>query len=289
MAFLDSRRIADRRSCEDRRSQIQRTDLTGTMEEPTGQLSTVVHELKNPILAIERLSSLLLEKEALSENARRKLDLIRSSAEEASSYLEEMDLSSAPALPEELFREPVGLGDLARQIAKSFRTHAEYKDQELRCEVPDDGCMVVGDAVRLREAMNNLVSNALKYSPHGATVEVRVEQREGAVCFSVSDDGPGLSENERKRLFEPFERPGPQPTDGEGSSGLGLYIVKEIVDRHGGHIDVETTKGAGSTFTLVFPTAPLSSTSGDGASGHSTVPEGALVPKFSVSEPYPPA
>lgn len=259
------------------------------MEEPSAQLSTIVHELKNPILAIERLSSLLLDKETLSENARRKLDLIHSSAKEASGYLEEMDLSSVPALPEELFQEPVDLGDLARQVVKSFRTHAEYKNQELHCEMSDDGCMVVGDAVRLREAMNNLVSNALKYSPHGAAVEVRVERGEGAVCFSVSDDGPGLSEEERTRLFEPFERPGPQPTDGEGSSGLGLYIVKEIVDRHGGSIDVETAKGEGSTFTLVFPTMPLSSTSGDGESRRSAVPDAPPVPEFSVSELNPPA
>lgn len=238
----------------------------------SGEFSAVVHDLKNPILAIERLSSLLLEEEALSENTRRKLALIQSSAEEASGYLEELDLSSVPALPEKFFREPVDLGGLAQQVVESFRTHAEYKDQELRCETSDEECRVIGDAVRLREAMNNLVSNALKYSPHGATVEVRVERCGESVCFSVSDDGPGLSDTEQQRLFEPFQRPGPQPTAGEGSSGLGLYIVKEIVDRHGGEIEVETVEGVGSTFTLVFPAVPQSARSEDGEYDQSAVP-----------------
>lgn len=287
LALLDAGPITD---CplEDWFSLLHRIDLGRHMEDRSRPLSTTVHELKNPILAIERLSGLLLEKESLSENARRKLGLIHSSAKEASGYLEELDLSSVPVLPEKFFCEPVNVGDLARQVVKSFRTHAEYKDQALRCEASDERCMVVGDSVRLREAMNNLVSNALKYTPNGGTIVVQVERCEEAVCFSVSDDGPGLSEEERKRLFEPFQRPGPQPTDGEGSSGLGLYIVKEIVDRHGGNVEVEATKGEGSTFRLVFPAPPLSS-SGDGESVHLAVSEIFRVPGLSVSESGPSA
>ncbi len=118
--------------------------------------------------------------------------------------------------------------------------------------------MVVGDEVRLLEAMKNIVNNALKYSPRGETVDVQVQKTEAEVRFSVSDSGPGLSEDDLDRLFKPFQRLGQQPTDGEVSLGLGLYLVSEIISRHDGEVDVETEKGRGSIFTLILPAASVS-------------------------------
>ncbi len=106
--------------------------------------------------------------------------------------------------------------------------------------------------------MKNIVNNALKYSPRGETVDVRVQKAGTEVRFSVSDSGPGLNEDDLDRLFKPFQRLAQQPTDGEVSLGLGLYLVNEIISRHDGEVDVETTKGEGSTFTLVLPTASVS-------------------------------
>jgi len=225
------------------------------MEESLRQHSSVTHELKNPLLAIERLASMVLERETVSEDAQRKLELIRDSAKEASSYLEEIDVPPAASGPAEIAAEPVDVGDLARRVVESFQVHAEYKGQDLRCTVADEEPVVVGDAVRLREAMNNLVSNALKYSPRGERIDVRVEQADGAVRCSVSDNGPGLEEKEQGQLSEPFRQAGPEPTAGEGSSGLGLYVVKEVAERHGGTVELETAKGAGSMFALELPAA----------------------------------
>jgi len=233
------------------------------MSDPSRPISAVVHELKNPILAIERLAKLVLEKETLSDNARRKLELIHGSAQEASGYLQELDLSSPPIVPESFSSEPVDLGLLGRWVTEQFQTHAEYKDQQLQFIAPDDSCIVMGDAVRLREAMNNLVSNALKYSPQGETVDVEVARSDETVRFSVADNGPGLSEEDQDRLFRPFERLGPTPTGDEESSGLGLYIVKEIMDRHDGTIEVDSTEQVGSTFTLVLEAVSPSALAGD--------------------------
>ena len=229
------------------------------MSRDSRQLSAVLHELKNPILAIERLSDILLEEEKLSDDTKRKIELIHTSAKEASGYLEEMDFSSPPVLVDDFTFEPVDVVDLAEQVVESFQPHAEYKNQELRRADFAESAVVVGDEVRLQEAMKNLVNNALKYSPHGETVEVRVTRSEETVRFSVSDSGPGLEEDDLDRLFKPFQRLAQQPTDGEVSLGLGLYLVKEIIGRHEGEVDVETTRGEGSTFTLILPTASASS------------------------------
>lgn len=229
------------------------------MSRDSRQLSAVLHELKNPILAIERLSDILLEEEKLSDDTKRKIELIYTSAKEASGYLEKMDFSSPPVLVDNFTFEPVDVVDLAEQVVESFQPHAEYKNQELRRADFAESAVVVGDEVRLQEAMKNLVNNALKYSPHGETVEVRVTQSEETVRFSVSDSGPGLEEDDLDRLFKPFQRLAQQPTDGEVSLGLGLYLVKEIIGRHEGEVDVETTRGEGSTFTLILPAASASS------------------------------
>lgn len=229
------------------------------MSRDSRQLSAVLHELKNPILAIERLSDILLEEEKLSDDTKRKIELIHTSAKEASGYLEEMDFSSPPVLVDDFTFEPVDVVDLAEQVVESFQPHAEYKNQELRRADFAESAVVVGDEVRLQEAMKNLVNNALKYSPHEETVEVRVTRSEETVRFSVSDSGPGLEEDDLDRLFKPFQRLAQQPTDGEVSLGLGLYLVKEIIGRHEGEVDVETTRGEGSTFTLILPAASASS------------------------------
>jgi signal transduction histidine kinase len=229
------------------------------MSRDSRQLSAVLHELKNPILAIERLSDIVLEEEKLSDDTKRKIELIYTSAKEASGYLEEMDFSSPPVLVDNFTFEPVDVVDLAEQVVEGFQPHAEYKNQELRRADFAESAVVVGDEVRLQEAMKNLVNNALKYSPHGETVEVRVTRSEETVRFSVSDSGPGLEEDDLDRLFKPFQRLAQQPTDGEVSLGLGLYLVKEIIGRHEGEVDVETTRGEGSTFTLILPAASASS------------------------------
>ncbi|WP_103030102.1 sensor histidine kinase [Salinibacter altiplanensis] len=229
------------------------------MSNDSRQISAVLHELKNPILAIERLSDILLENDQqFSSDTKRKIELIYTSAKEASGYLEDLNFSSPPVLADDFSFAPVDVSALAEQVVESFQPHAEYKDQALRRAEFAEEAVVIGDEVRLLEAMKNIVNNALKYSPRGETVDVRVQKAGTEVRFSVSDSGPGLNEDDLDRLFKPFQRLAQQPTDGEVSLGLGLYLVNEIISRHDGEVDVETTKGEGSTFTLVLPTASVS-------------------------------
>lgn len=221
------------------------------------QILAVLHDLKSPVLAIRRLAECLLDDEQLSEDERRKLRLIHESALEASDHLKNIDLSAGAGRQEDADAEAVEAAALARDVVDRFEPHAESKNQELQYLPPEvsEPCVVHGCPSQIREAMKNLVSNALKYSDRGQTVEVWVGRFEDTVYFSVSDDGPGLSESDQERLFEPFQQLGPSPTGEEESSGVGLYIVKKIVERHGGDIEVESAPDSGSTFTLLFPVA----------------------------------
>jgi signal transduction histidine kinase len=113
---------------------------------------------------------------------------------------------------------------------------------------------VSGDPSRLTQVTRNLVGNAVKYSPRGATVRVGVERKDGAVLLRVSDEGPGISEENIPQLFLPFSRLAVTPTGGESSHGLGLSIAHDLVKLHGGTIRVESKPGAGATFIVEFPT-----------------------------------
>lgn len=220
------------------------------------RILSIAHDLKSSVLGIKRLTQILLDDaEALSGDIRRKLQLIHDSAAEASESLTE--LNNSPLAPPESSAEPVDLIETARQVVEGFRAQAECKEQALRFTPPPpedlDRCSVYGRSALLREAMKNLVSNALKFSPRGASIEVRVRRRNDAACFAVADEGPGLSEADKEQLFEPFQRAGPEPTEGEGSTGVGLYLVDQVVKQHDGTIQVESSEGQGSTFSLLFP------------------------------------
>ncbi len=226
--------------------------LRETLEEKSRLLGVATHDLKNPLFGMRALAEILLERESLSERARRKIDLIRTSAQET---LEQIDglMESAASTAGYVEDEPVNVSALAGWVVNSFEPQAQRKDQTLRCTVPDVPCIVAGDRGKLREAMINLISNALKYAPPGTSVDVTVTHADRTVRFSVSDQGPGLSMRDQERLFAPFRRLTPKPTGDEGTSGLGLYIVKQIVSLHNGDVEVDTALGEGSTFTLVLP------------------------------------
>lgn len=111
------------------------------------------------------------------------------------------------------------------------------------------------DARKIAQVLNNLLSNALKFSPAGAPVEVGARAIPDAVEVWVRDHGPGIAPSERELLFKKFSRTSVRPTRGEKSTGLGLYIVQEILKLHGGEVQVESLPGQGSTFSFRVPSA----------------------------------
>ena len=109
------------------------------------------------------------------------------------------------------------------------------------------------DANRMGQVIDNLLGNAIKFSPPEKDIHVRLAAKGEMARFSVTDEGPGISREERGRLFEHFQKLSPRPTGGENSSGLGLAIARRIVEEHHGNIEVESEPGSGSTFIVEIP------------------------------------
>ncbi|MES3630424.1 MAG: HAMP domain-containing sensor histidine kinase [Longimonas sp.] len=227
--------------------------LQRTVDEKSQVLGVAAHDLKNAVFGIQALSEVMLEDKTHSEATARRLGLIHNSADEAMELIMNLLSSAASSVHGSMEKRPFDLNSMAELVTHSFTAQAERKNQSITCFVPPEPVLVEGDEDRLREAVNNLVSNAVKYSPLDSTISIEVVGSNSHAYISVEDEGPGIGEHEQEELFKPFERLSTKPTGNEGSSGLGLYIVKQIVERHQGHIEVDSEKGNGSTFTIALP------------------------------------
>jgi signal transduction histidine kinase len=148
---------------------------------------------------------------------------------------------------------PVDLGQVAAQVVASSRPAADRKRQRINLLAePVPG--VLGDELHLAQVIDNLVSNAIKYSPAGASIDVEVGRSGEAVSVAVRDEGPGLTEEDLARVFGRFNRLTARPTGDETSTGLGLYIVRRLVELHGGTVRAESAgPGRGARFVVVLP------------------------------------
>jgi signal transduction histidine kinase len=147
---------------------------------------------------------------------------------------------------------PVDLADLAETLAERSRTRSPAHD--FRTDFPPDFPIIQGDREKLRQALDNLLDNAIKYSPAGGAIVLAGRADPGHVVVSVRDEGIGIPAEERQRVFERFHRIDTRLSRSTQGVGLGLYITKTIVDAHGGQIWIESARaGGGSTFLIQLP------------------------------------
>lgn len=142
---------------------------------------------------------------------------------------------------------------LAQEICAEYQEKAQAKQQILLTEWNSKHAFILADALRVRQVFENLLSNALKFSPIQSQIRVSLGRENEQFVFRISDQGPGLSEAEQALLFEKFMRLTPKPTAGEHSSGLGLSISKKLVEAMSGSIGCESQLGQGSCFFVTFP------------------------------------
>lgn len=147
---------------------------------------------------------------------------------------------------------PTPLAPLAYRVVDMFAPRAAVKGIDLQVRVLRAGRSTIA-ATTLRDALDNLVSNALKFCSRGQAVRVIVDSTPDSLTIAVQDDGPGIPEQEQGRLFMPRSRLSPRPTDGESSTGLGLWLTRDAIQRAGGRVSVQSEQGRGSTFTLHLP------------------------------------
>ena len=222
-------------------------------------LSTVAHDLRNPLGVIlgraEILRSLLPESPEM-ENLSTQLDHISKAARGLTDMVSDLlSDAMADAMDITIRKESADIAALAAEQCAANQPNAAKKNQTVLFSGPRH-VPATCDADRMREAIDNLISNAIKYSPRDSTIRVSVTPQQKEVAISVADQGPGLSPEDLSRLFGRFQRLSAKPTGGESSTGLGLSIVKRIVNLHGGSVMAESNgAGPGTTFTIRLPAA----------------------------------
>jgi signal transduction histidine kinase len=222
-------------------------------------LGTVAHDLKNPLGVILGRTEMLTELIAASssrENITSQIDHIRDATKRLTSMVDHLISDAmADAFDITIRREPVDIAALVGEVADANQPLAVNKQQSITVSAAPN-LTATCDADRMREAIDNLISNAIKYSPIGGKISVQVGQDGNKTAIRVVDQGAGLSPEDLGRLFGRFQRLSAKPTAGESSTGLGLSIVKRIIDMHGGEVAANSSgPGQGSTFTITLPAA----------------------------------
>lgn len=221
-----------------------------------GVISTVSHQLKTPLTSIRMALHLLLD-EKLGSLTAKQADLLitaREDSDRLNRILENLlDLSRIVSGKVAMELHTAQPHQMVIEAVESYRAAARQRGIELKTNVPGDMPDVWADIVQIGHVFANLLFNALKYTDSGGTITVSVQTEEEQARFSVSDTGKGIPEQFLPRIFDRFFRvPG---QEGESGIGLGLSIVKDIVEAHGGAVNVESRPGEGSTFTFTLPRA----------------------------------
>jgi signal transduction histidine kinase len=224
-------------------------------------LGTVAHDLKNPlgvILGRTEMLTELISAGASRESVTAQVEHIRDATRRLTSMVDHLISDAmADAFDISIRRDPVDIAGLVGEVAAANQPLAVNKQQTITVSAPPN-CVTMCDADRMREAIDNLISNAIKYSPIGGKIALVVTRNDDNTVIRVADEGAGLSPEDLGRLFGRFQRLSAKPTAGESSTGLGLSIVKRIVDMHGGEVTANSEgPGRGSTFTVTLPAAEI--------------------------------
>jgi two-component system phosphate regulon sensor histidine kinase PhoR len=215
-------------------------------------VANISHELKTPLTAIRGLVETLIDDRAMDRDTHdRFIEKIRDQSTRLSNLVSDLlTLSRLESGPGGLRFEAM---DLRETVAESFRTQvhaAETKNVALYSGLPDTPVTIEGDAEAMRELVDNLVSNAIKYTPSGGRVDVKLSTENGSAVLEVADTGIGIPPEEQSRVFERFYRVDKARSRQLGGTGLGLSIVKHVALAHGGSVSLKSASGRGSTFRV---------------------------------------
>jgi signal transduction histidine kinase len=216
-------------------------------------LGMAAHDLRGPIGSIRGIAELVRDI-AIPDPQKNDLlgEIVRASGNMLDLLNDLLDISSIESGQLRLNVEPVDLAALIEERLRLLRMVADYKRIPIVTRLQPVG-PVPCDRARIAQVIDNLVSNAIKYSKPGASIEIELSQLGVAAILAVNDHGQGIPESELHRLFGAFSRLSTRPTGGERSTGLGLAIVKRIVEEHDGVVGVESRVGKGSSFRVILP------------------------------------
>ncbi len=215
-------------------------------------VSTVSHDLRSPLTAILGYVDLLERVGPINEQQREFIKRVQVSVESITALVNDLLELGRIEAGMDTQKELVSMESIVRYAMETVGVTVNEKHMDLQMELPQETVLLRGNPIRLRQLLDNLVGNAIKYTPEGGKVTIEVELQSEQVILRIEDNGPGIPPADQPHIFEKFYRASNVPK-GIGGSGLGLAIVKSIVDSHRGRIWVESVLGQGSTFIVVLP------------------------------------
>ncbi len=219
-------------------------------------IGIVAHDLRNPITVIMGTGELLKMKlnNMLDQKQLKYLTMIKSSSLFMLNLINDLiDIHMVESGELTLRKQWTDMTNLMRQNVELNNFLSEYKNTKIRFDCAEEGVNLFVDPSRVEQILNNLVSNAVKFSEEGSTVRLGLKAGTSHVEITVSDEGQGIPPEDLRTIFKPYERASVRPTAGEKGTGLGLAIVKKVVEGHNGTIKVESEVGKGSMFTVSLP------------------------------------
>jgi PAS domain S-box-containing protein len=258
-----ARDVTARKQLEEEREQLLANERAARAEAEAANrakdefLSMVSHELRTPLAAMLGWVGVLRQGKLPAERVARALETIERNGRLQSELIDDLlDMSRIITGRLRLVMEPTRLQPVVQAALDAVRPDALAGGVELDV-VLDPGARVVGDALRLQQVASNLLGNAVKFTPRGGRVEVRLESRDGDVRLVVRDTGRGIPAEFLPHVFEPFRQADDVKSRKKGGLGLGLAIVRHLVEQHGGRVEVASPgPDLGATFTVVLPVAP---------------------------------
>jgi len=236
---------------QERNERLQKamTALEESQEENTKMMQIVAHDLRNPIGGITSVASMMLDEPGRNDEDRMFLELIKTSGQNSLELVS--DLLQVHSRVEELKKEPLELSEMLSYCAELLRFKADAKSQRIDLDLTPT--IIAANREKLWRVISNLVANAIKFSPSGATILVKLEQRPESALISVKDDGIGIPDEMKDKIFDMFTKAKRPGTAGEQPFGLGLAISRQIIEAHGGKIWFESKAGQGTTFFVELP------------------------------------
>jgi len=240
-------------------AEAEKRELELLEEQRANFLSNVSHELKTPLTSLVAFADILVKNQESNLSARQlqQVQVMQRSARRLDVLISDLlDISKLDVGTFSLEMGQFDLQVLMKELVEEFTPVVQQKHQTLNVDFGNQTSSLYGDRTRITQVLTNLLSNAVKYSPEESKISLRASCEGGTVSITVKDEGVGMSGADQQNLFTPFFRSADAEIRSEAGSGLGLVIVKNIVELHGGNITFQSEKDVGTTVRVTFPSWP---------------------------------
>jgi len=236
--------------------QVQNEQLIKLNQEKNEFLGIAAHDIKNPLTAIQSVAEVIeLDYETMSKNDMVKgAKRISVTTRQLFTLIDNLlDINAIESGKFNISPSRIDIFPTLQSVVMTYTHRAKTKDITVDFQSPEKQYHAFVDENTIVQVLDNLISNAIKYSPPGKPVNIRVTKSEKFIRCEIQDEGAGLSESEQQKLFQKFSKLSTKPTGGEHSTGLGLFIVKKLVETMNGKVWCESELGKGTTFFVEFP------------------------------------